>query len=609
MEIKRKNKERIEYVERTKAHSQRRAIFLAILLIVGLGFSIYANSLNGKFLWDDDVLVRDNVYIRNWSNSSKIFIKDIGIGGGRLYHFYRPMQTLSYMIDYSFWKLDVRGYHFTNILLHILVALAIYWLTNILFADDILSLLASLLFVTHPIHTEAVSYISGRADSLVGIFILLAIIFYIKYLRSEKITMFIFSWLSFMFAILSKEYGLILPLLLGIYHIVFKVKFKTKQFLLILSATIPYIFLRFIAYNSLLTPPVYFQTTIFQRVIGFFAAFTDYLKLLILPFNLHMEYGYKLFNIFNPKVIFGVGLLALLLRWAFKIRNKNKLIFFSITWFFITLIPQSNLYPVNAYMAEHWLYLPSIGFFLILGHELSYLYRAKQKGSAIPLLLSLTFFYSFLTIRQNNYWKEPIAFYKRTLEYAPHSWRVLSNLGKAYQLIDKDKHKEEIIGLYERAIENNPNYVEAYNNLCFLYYELGENDKAISSCKKAIEINPNYAKAYNNLASAYKEINKLEDAVTCYKKAIELNPEYANAYNNLGLVLYTDYKRKEEGMDLFKKAVAIDPDFADAHNNLAVAYYYYKKQYGLAIKHCDKAIELGYKVHPDFLKLLEPFRK
>ena len=144
------------------------AIILAsIAVIVLLGAFAYANSIHGSFIWDDIAFVKDNPLIKSWSNLGRIFTKDIATSlgeGGVKYNFYRPIHMLTCMADYSLWGLRVEGYHFTNILLHILVALCLCWLCNILFGDAVLSLFASVLWLLHPIHTAAVSYISGRAD-------------------------------------------------------------------------------------------------------------------------------------------------------------------------------------------------------------------------------------------------------------------------------------------------------------------------------------------------------------------------------------------------------------------------------------------------------------
>ena len=698
-----KNK-RINSKKETGGPFQKRDIFISLALIIILGFAVYANSIKGEFIWDDEFLVQDNVYIRNWSHISKLFTENIGAGAGEIFHFYRPLQMITYMIDYSIGGLNAKIYHFTNILLHISAALAIFWLMNILYKDNFLSLFTGILFVVHPIHTEAVSYVSGRADSLAALFTLLCFIFYIKYLNSESKSATILTVSSYVLAILSRENSLILPVLILLYHYAFKEKIRIKRFLPILSITFIYILLRFTAINVLL-PHTSSISKLLQRIPGFFVAITNYIKLLFLPFHLHMEYGKNLFGLNNARAISGILIFFFLLFYAFKKRKGDNLIFFSVLWFFIALLPQSNIYPINAYMAEHWLYLPSIGFFLILARAFSFLYKRGSRIVAALSIAGLLAFYSYLTIRQNEYWQEPISFYEMTLKYAPHSTKVYTNLGTAYSDIGKKKEaielykkaleinpesakiynslgtvysnigkkyeaveaykkaieidprdakacnnlgnvyneigkKEEAIPLYEKAIEIDPVYIKAYSNLGGLYLGTGKKEKAILLFKKVIEIDPGNAGSYNNLGIAYIDIGKNEEAIPMFKKAIEADPCYANAYNNLGKV-YGDTGKKDEAIQMFKKAIEIDPGYAHAYNNLGNAYndmgrteeaiasyrkaleanpnydavynnlaiiYYYQKQYDLAIKYCDKARELGFKVHPDFLKTLEQYR-
>ena len=157
---------------------------LSLVLIALLGFGVYAESLQGEFLLDDYVLVKDNVRIKSWFNLPRLFTEQIAAGGGRKWHAYRPLQMITYMTDYSLWRLNPRGYHFTNILLHLAAALSIFWLVNLLFGDRLTSLFTTLLFVAHPVHTGAVSYISGRADSLAAAAMVLCLVFYLKNLSS-----------------------------------------------------------------------------------------------------------------------------------------------------------------------------------------------------------------------------------------------------------------------------------------------------------------------------------------------------------------------------------------------------------------------------------------
>lgn len=578
------------------------------VLIIGLGLLIYFNCLQNPFLWDDDILVANNIYVRNPSKMINFFTQDIGKGGGAEFHFYRPFLMLTYSIDHLMWKLNTIGYHLTNVLLHIGVALTIYWLVSIIFKDNLLSFLASIFFVAHPIHTEAVTYISGRADPLAAFFMLLSFVFFIKHITSINSSYLFISSVCYVLALLSKEYTLILPLLIVLYY--YRLGEKKKGFLKQLSPmlviTFLYIILRITFLKHLLYRTGLITTTIWERVPGFFVALIKYIMLLIVPVDLHMEYGLGTFRFLNIKTILGLSLFVILFYIAFLVRKKNKLISFSILWFFISLFPYSNLFPLNAYMAEHWLYLSSLGYFLIISYSLNKILRTKGlRSSGLLSVFLLLSFYSLLAIRQNFLWKSPITFYKRILEYSPFSFRVRNNLGKAY---DDNKQYKEAAESYRKALELNPRYIEAYNNLALFYQSRREWEESISLNKKIIEIAPNYAFAYRNLANAYTEIGNIQEAVPLYKKAIDINPEFAEAYNNLGITLYTSLGQRQEAIALFKKALEIEPDFSEAHNNLAVAYYY-TKQYTLAVQHCDRAIKLRYEVNPEFLKLIEPYRK
>jgi len=615
---------------------KNKTTILAVILVTTLGFAVYLNSLNGDFVFDDNVLVKDNIYIKNPSRIGKLFTENIASGAGRKTSFYRPFQMITYMIDFSLWGLSVKGYHFTNILLHIGASLCLYWLILVLFRDRLLSLLASVLFVAHPVHTEAVTYISGRSDMLCAVFFLLCIIFYIRSLDRDKANYYLLALVSYILAILSRESSIILPAVLLLYHYLFKRKPDYNKLLVILAATAFYIFLRFTLLSAMM-PEVSGGYSFLQRLPGFFAALSNYVRLLLAPFGLHMEYGQKVFNPADPQVLTGIALFFLLFLFAFRRKNADNVTFFSVSWFFVMLLPVSNIFPINAYMAEHWLYLPSIGFFLVLAKGLAYLFKTGAKRNlAILSLLILTAFYSLLTIRQNNYWGDAISFYERTLKYAPDSLKAQNNLGNAYR--QKGEH-QKAIRCYKKLLKEDPNHAEAYYNLGLIYSTLGRKEKAAELYKKTIEIMPGHADSYNNLGRIYVETSRLQDAIRLFEKAVEANPNYVGAYTNLGnIYLKID---TEKSIALYKKAIEIDPHFTGAYNNLGSVYrdmgrdgeaveefkkviridaadkmahfnlsllYFRQKKYGLAVKHCDRVIELGGNVDPQYLDLLKPYR-
>jgi len=573
----------------------KKVILISVLLIIILGLVAYSNSFKGQFVWDDVIIINDNPHIKNWSNLPNIFTHNKI--EGELKKLYRPTQMLTYMADYSIWKLNVAGYHLTNLMLHILVALGIYWFINILYHDNILSTATSLLFITHPIHSEAVYYISGRADSLGLIFLLLSFISYIK--NSDNMGGYVLMLSSYMLALLSRESGIILPVLLLLYHYAFKDKVRLKEFSSILAITIIYAGLR-LTILKLPTSNIAASYNLLQRLPGFFAAIFEYVRLLILPFDLHMEYGPRLFNPADPKVVIGIIITASSIAYALSKKSAKGVVFFSTLWFFIALLPVSNvIYPINAYMAEHWLYLPSIGFFLILAKVLRTLYGRKEfKIFAVLIVAGLSAFYSYLTIRQGGYWKDPVSFYERTIQYAKESDRMYNNLAIIYKDIGK---YDKAIPLYKKAIELNPKYAGACTNLGLAYDAIGRYEDAIASYKQAIKANPDFADAYHNLGVVYCILGKYDEAIALFKKAIELNPKYADTYCNLGLT-YESMGMRQEAISSYNKAIECDSNFAAAYAGLAIVYSREGRR-DLAIKYRDQAIAHGHKGNSEFLDL------
>ena len=268
-----------------------------------------------------------------------------------------------------------------------------------------------------------------------------------------------------------------------------------------------------------------------------------------------------------------------------------------------TLFPYTTLFRSAFFMAEHYLYMPSIGFFIILAWILCIAYRNKRfKALTVIMITGLMIFYSYLTIRQNVYWREPIAFYNRTLQYSPDNSRIYDNLGVALYDVGKI---EEAVSAHKKALEIDPEDDSAYNNLGNAYYEAGQVEAAILAYQNALKINPQLARAYYNMANVYANVGKIDVAVDLLKKAIKEEPEYADAYNNLG-VSYGLMGNVEQAIASFKEAIRIYPKHAEAYNNLAIIYFN-KEKYSSAIEYYDMAAQLGY-INPVLASALEPYR-
>lgn len=581
-----------------------RITIFSVILIAALGFIVYANSLNGKFVYDDEYLVKDNAYIKSWSRLHKVFTEDVGSGADRAYSFYRPVLIITYALDYPVWKLNVFGYHLTNVMIHILAALCVLWLVNALFRDTILALFTAVLFVVHPVHTEAVSYISGRSDPLGLIFLLITFILYLKQEGDEGPLGYILMLISYALALLSRENSLILPVFILIYHYAFRKKIKAKAFASLLALAIAYIAIRLTLLQAILAKIVY-TTTVLERLPGAFVAIFNYVRLLFLPIGLHMEYNYIKASFLDPRAICGLVILIAAVITAIGIRKRNSLASFAILWFFAGLMPVLNIYPINAYMAEHWLYLPSVGFFLIIAQALVTLYgKRSSRILGIAILVFLTAFYSALTIWQNNYWKDPIYFYLRTLKYSPKNFGFYTNLGREYVAVGE---REKALEAYKKALEIEPRFALPYNNIGNIYLDMGRLEEAVPYYKKSLELDPNQAFAYNNLGNLYLRIGKYREAIPLYRKAVQIFPNNAYIYNNLGKAC-ASAGLSDEAEGYYKKSIDIDPNCLYAYTNLGELYLK-KGDAAQALKYYDQAVRMGAQLDPALVKLLEQYRK
>ncbi|MFA5093909.1 MAG: hypothetical protein WC512_01540 [Candidatus Omnitrophota bacterium] len=421
----------------------RRPLLYAAAIVI-LGIMAYRGSLFGKFLLDDLTLVVFNPHIRDLSGAAGLFSENIGAGMGPdvSSSFYRPFQMLTYALDLRVWGLSYIGCHFTNLLLHISAALGLYYFVRMVSGRSLLAFLSGALFAVHPVNTEAVSYISGRADPLSAAFILLCLISYVKYLDTNKVVYYALFPLCYIIAVFSRESALLVIPLVLLYHYSFRRRISAAGLAPLVAVTGLYLIARACALKSML-PHFIAPGPVMGRIAAFFAAFAEYIRILFFPYGLHMEYGRKAFGFGDPLTLSGLALFAVCVFFILKKRASRGLDLFCAGWFIIALLPVSNIFPLNAYMAEHWLYLPSAGFFVLVSSALLYIYRIERtRLAAVALAVVVLGSYTMATIKQNRYWSEPEFFYKKTLEYSPGSARMYTYLAVHY-LMQNRQHDAE----------------------------------------------------------------------------------------------------------------------------------------------------------------------
>lgn len=561
---------------------------LPLLAIIALGVICYANSFRNEFVWDDYWLIVENPSIRNLASIPQILVSNLSEGSGEKNLFYRPLQEISYAIDYFFWKNNVFGYHLTNTLCHIANTFLIYLILSMLIGEKTTALIASLIFAAHPIHTEAVTYIAGRADLLAAFFIFLSFYLYMKAAGQKRIYFIIFSLGSFALSLLSKEVSLVFPLVLIVYELSHnkgeKNLFQPLPFILL---TALYIIVRLNA-HKIASGFATANISLPVRLLTMTNVILLYLKLLILPFPLHMErnvFAIETIMAKEPILFLAIFIISIL------ILRRSKIMLFLFAWFFINLLPVLNIFQLNAAMAEHWLYISSMGFFGILAISI---YGAADRlkvqdevklSFLTGITLVILIYFVALTIKQNTTWLNEEAIYRHTVKYADFSARAHSNVGKMYF----------IRGDYERALaeslkskEIDPRNPEVYNNMGLIYAATNRRDDAVAAYNKALELDPNFLQAYINLGKLYKEEGALDTAVSYFEKALLVNPKSTNALFNLFLTydLKGDKKKADE---ISSTVLSIDPAFSDNMADLGF-YYLDKKRYKEAIGAFEKVL-------------------
>ncbi|NQU95737.1 MAG: tetratricopeptide repeat protein [Candidatus Omnitrophica bacterium] len=473
---------------------------LLVLLLALLTFSVYANAIQGTFVWDDQTLVVQNESIKSFENIPYIFanefVEKAGYGG----NIYRPLQEFSYMVDYFLWGFESVGFHITSIALHIACVVALFCLILRISGSNIVAFITAGFFGVHPINTEAISYISGRSDPLFFLFLVLAFLFYIKSREKKEIkgtVYYLFALLYYALSLLSRETALVFPFLLIAYEVLIRKdkKINWQKILPFFALLGLYAVLRlnFIELNRSVLGFIPPNIVIFTGVKIVF----EYVKMLVFPFNLHMSRTMPISSGIDESVILAAIIVIPLLVLCFRLKNRRRDMFFWSMWFIIFLLPHLNVLRLNALYAEHWIYGASVGIYAIFACFLKDMMQKEKIRNASYICLAVAILYfSSLTITRNFDWKDEPSIYSNTLRYTL-SPKVLSNLGVYYEI---NKQYDKSIKVYKKALEISPNETWYHNNISVVYFKNGDRKNAIYHIKKSLSINPNQPKMREMLA-------------------------------------------------------------------------------------------------------------
>jgi len=523
------------------------------LLLFFVGIFIYGNALGNQLFWDDNDGIVNNAYIKDWQYLPNYFSENLIAGAGLSSNYWRPVLLVIYSLGWQTWGLWPTGFHLVSILTHILASFLFFKFFQLLTQKKWLAFFSALLFLVHPLQTEAVTYVSGLADPLSAVFILLGLIYYLKRGRENILWP---VWFFFILALMTKEKALLtFPAFLALLELTLffqdkspKINFNTTKiwFLAKFKLLWPvlaigsfYTLLRATSLNfqntfNLYDGPNAYADSILVRTWTFFKIFPEYLKLIFWPFNLHMERLVQIeYSPFSPLVLLGFFLLIIFLFRALSQARKNPLIFFALGWFLFSLLSSSGIPAVSSgIMYEHYLYLPLAGFFLWLGLELEKLIthsqnQASLKKAAFGLAIVFVLFLSVLTIQRNCVWKAPLTLYENILEYNRTSLRVWNNLGMAYADANQ---MEKAVNAYQTALKLDPEKVSAppYHNLANAFSALGKKDEAIASYKEALKVNPDFTFSYGALFNLFLAEKKYTEGITFFQDLRQKAPNNAD---------------------------------------------------------------------------------
>lgn len=403
------------------------------------------------------------------------------------------------------------------------------------------------------------------------------------------------SILSGLMGVFSKQSAVSLPLSICLYEFYFlwdKKRFNWRYITvfwgIILLVPLIMLITKYLDLDAARTSVLYHPgISVWHYFLTQLRVIITYLRLAVLPLNQNLDYDFPVAQtIFTVPAILSLLFLVLILVLSFRIAGRYKLLTFGIFWFFITLLPESSIFPIKDVIFEHRLYLPMVGFSLFLVSGIIYLVKERNKLAIIVLSL-LVCCYSMMTYQRNKVWEDEFSLWDDTVHKSPRKARPYINRGLAYQ---NQGNLQQAMLDYNKAIEIKPDYAEAYNDRGLIYYSRGEFDQAIADYCKAIEIQPRYAKAYYNRGAAYAAKKEYDQAIADCSKAIEINPYDATAYYNRAAT-YGVKGEYDRAINDCSKAISINPLDAKAYYNRGVIYAL-KKEFTLAISDYSQAIKI-----------------
>ncbi len=582
---------------------------LYVLLILLSGIAAYINTVFYPFVHDEIFFILNNPQLLNWDQIFSGWVQPAQLLDqyAAANRYWRPLLEVIYRVPTLFFGINPHGYHLFNVIIHLLNGLLVYRFLCLLWSDCNKAFWVALLFVIHPVQTEAVACISGISNLMLVFFLLLGLNSYCQALScaegSRGAGPYVISLFFFFLSLLTKEQAIIFPILVFLCDWYYSTRRQTTE-----RKTLRY--WRWIGILILIGWYIILRQAMLSGNPSLFI--TDqkelWLRLLAIPDRLMMDIGILIFP-YGLHYFRSIDILASpVWAWLFLITegtlitvilrliapDQRRTLLFSLGWFGAALLPTLNIIPVIyeysfISAAEHFLYLPVIGFwgFVVTLVDFYWIknFGMRHKSFLLKAGLILCVLLIGLTIHQNRYWRGEVPLFERAVRFEPRLGRLRILLARA---LYQEKRFEESVEQYRQALPIMQGYADRVANpqmknlyLGFVkeilfemgsgYDLLGKPQEALGHYQRALIIDHQDAELYNNAGIIYHKIKDWPLALSSFQEAVKLNPHHVRAMNNLALC-YLEKKDYQQAESWLKKALQIDASFLPAKHNLERLY-------------------------------------
>jgi tetratricopeptide (TPR) repeat protein len=558
--------------------NKRQALY--VLLLTAAVLAVFGNTLLNGFVYDDAVLTVGNRVYTEFMLERMFF----SLGNGLEY---LPLRDLTFAIDFAVWGERAFGFHLTNLLIYLANVFAVYYLTVqlCLFRGakeeaegrgvDATAFVAALLFAVHPVHSEAVAWVTGRNVLLSGLFFFLGSAFYLAYLRRDRgcfSGQHLGAFICFLCALLSKATSITLPLVFLLF-VAFDRKGKRLTRLLQLLPFFALALVFFVLFREVATA----TNVISQRLTGLGSssilvkAVTAlqipffYLWKLAVPVGLSPEYDVEFAGaLLEPWALMALGALVALTSAAVVLRNKYPEMLLGFGWFMVTLIPVLNFFTTNPAVADRYAYLPSFGFIYLIA---AWSCRHRRRAGII-LALTLSGFWSLLAVKHNAVWRADKTFWEYTLKASPRLVKAYTSLGAIY--FDEGDYARAF-SLLAKSEEFVPasDYYDLFQGYRFM--KQGDLPAAINAFRKAYARKEEFIDVLYALGNAYEQSGAYDQAIEMYNKVLIVEEQDFKGFRQSSrLALQRLLKRYEPELAVMREKVAGNAGDLNARGELAV---------------------------------------